>query len=132
MSQSQDKRLLSDESEEILQSSSDNDPRIVKVKAFLHREYTKTISLQEIADVAGMNESAFCRYFLRKTSKTCIQYINELRVSYACKLLLERRLTITQICYESGYNNISNFNKQFKKVTGYTPTDYIFQFNKSV
>lgn len=132
MSQSQEKRLLRDESEDTLINIHDKDPRIIKVKAFLHREYTKAITLQEIADIAGMNVSAFCRYFLEKTSKTCFQYINELRISYACKLLLERRLTITQICYETGYNNISNFNRQFKKVMGYTPTEYILEFNKAV
>ena len=103
----------------------------MKVKAFLHREYTRNISLKEVADIAGMNQSAFCRYFLEKTSKTCFQYINELRITYACKLLLERKLTISQICHEVGYNNISNFNRQFKKVTGYTPTEYRFEFYKS-
>jgi AraC-like DNA-binding protein len=131
MSQSREKRLLRDESEETLAIINDRDPRIIKVKAFLHREYTKTISLQNIADIAGMNISAFCRYFQEKTSKTCFQYINELRITYACKLLLERSLTVTQICYEAGYNNISNFNRQFKKITGYTPTEYMLEFNKS-
>ena len=131
MSQSPEKRLLRDESEETLTIVNDKDPRIIKVKAYLHREYTKQISLENIADVAGMNVSAFCRYFLEKTNKTCFQYINELRITYACKLLLERRLTITQICYEAGDNNISNFNRQFKKITGYTPTEYILEFNKS-
>lgn len=131
MSKSKDKRLLSDESEKNLDSFRDNDPREVKVKAFLHREYTRDISLQEVADIAGMNQSAFCRYFLEKTSKTCFQYINELRITYACKLLLEKKLTITQICYEVGYNNISNFNRQFKRVTGYTPTEYRLEFYKT-
>ena len=131
MSKSKDKRLLSDESEENMNTSRDDDPRVVKVKAFLHREYTRDISLKEVANIAGMNESAFCRYFLEKTSKTCFQYINELRITYACKLLLERKLTITQICYEVGYNNISNFNCQFKRITGYTPTKYRIEFYKT-
>src|SRR5690554_6482443 len=131
MSKSKEKRLLSDESEEHMADTGTSDPRIVKVKAFLHREYMRDITLKAVADIAGMNESAFCRYFLEKTSKTCFQYINELRVTYACKLLLERRLTVTQICYEVGYNNISNFNRQFKKITGYTPTEYTLEFNKT-
>lgn len=131
MSKSKDKRLLSDESEENITSPGDNDPRIIKVKAFLHREYMRHITLKEVANIAGMNVSAFCRYFLEKTSKTCMQYINELRITYACKLLLERSLTITQICYEVGYNNISNFNRQFKKITGHTPTEYMLEFHKT-
>ncbi len=131
MSQSKEKRLLSDENENNLTDTGISDPRIIKVKAYLHREYTNNITLKKIADIAGMNESAFCRYFLEKTSKTCFQYINELRVTYACKLLLEKRLTITQICYEAGYNNISNFNRQFKKITGYTPTEYTLKFYKT-
>lgn len=131
MSQSKEKRLLSDENENNLTDTGISDPRIIKVKAYLHREYTNNITLKKIADIAGMNESAFCRYFLEKTSKTCFQYINELRVTYACKLLLEKRLTITQICYEAGYNNISNFNRQFKKITGYTPTEYTLEFYKT-
>ncbi len=131
MSKSRDKRFLSDESEENMKDFRDDDPRVVKVKAFLHREYTRDISLKEVADIAGMSESAFCRYFLEKTSKTCFQYINELRITYACKLLLERKLTISQVCYEVGYNNISNFNRQFKKITGYTPTEYRLEFYKT-
>lgn len=130
MSHSREKRLLSDEMEEHMTDTDINDSRIIKVKAYLHREYTRDIALKTVADIAGMNISAFCRYFLEKTSKTCFQYINELRVTYACKLLLEKRLTITQICYEAGYNNISNFNRQFKKITGFTPTEYMLEFNK--
>jgi len=72
-----------------------------------------------------MNPSAFSRYFKRVNRKTLSKYINEIRIGYACKKLKEGDLTITQICYESGYNSLSNFNKQFKNITGKTPSEYI-------
>lgn len=130
MSSSKNKRLLNEKSSESNLAVQYDDPRLVKVLSFLHREYTQSLSLNDIASLAGMNKTAFCRFFKSKTSKSCAQYINELRTNYACKLLLEGKLTISQVCYETGFNNISNFNRQFKKITRYTPSDYIEEFKR--
>ncbi|HMH32420.1 MAG TPA: AraC family transcriptional regulator, partial [Puia sp.] len=69
---------------------------------------------------------AFCKYFKMRTKKTFSFFLNEVKVSYACRLLAEGNLNVLQICYESGYNNLSNFNRQFKRITKMTPTAYIF------
>ena len=106
------------------------DLRLSKVLGQLNRDYDKPIRLEEIARTSGMSPSAFCRYFREKSGKTMIAYVNELRIGYACKLLLAGEMTISQICYECGYNNISNFNRQFKKITRFIPTEYIKVFRE--
>ncbi|MDD2251205.1 MAG: AraC family transcriptional regulator [Candidatus Cloacimonetes bacterium] len=124
------KRLLNDESADNSFDKQYDDPRLIRILSFLHLKYTQPLSLSEIASVAGMNNTAFCRFFRSKTSKSCLQYINELRVNYACGLLLEGKLTMAQICFETGFNNISNFNRQFKKITKYTPSKYLEEFKR--
>lgn len=122
--------LLNREDSESTSEFIEADARLVKVLSFIKREYNRQLTLKEIAGVAGMNQSAFCRFFLTKTGKTCTEYIHSLRINYACKLLLEGKWTITEICYECGFNNISNFNRQFKRTTKHSPTDYLREFNK--
>lgn len=133
MSRTTHKRRLNDDSvEQHLPPAAEaricGDSRIYKVLGKLNREYVREINLEEIAQAAGMNSSAFCRYFKEKTGKSTLQYINELRIGYACKLLLTGELSVTQICYECGYNNISNFNRHFKRITRHTPSEYIEEF----
>lgn len=129
MSKSKYKRCLSKEhlgSQYLI----DADKRLVKVLGKLHQNYTEDIKLDEIADISGMNASAFCRYFKNKTGKSMVQYINELRIEFACKLLLEGKMTVAEICYECGFNSLSNFNKHFKTITNYTPSTYLLEFKK--
>ena len=98
--------------------------RMVKVYEFSTLSYNRKISLNEVAAVAGMNATAFCRYFRKKAGKTFAEFINELRISYACKLLRHGNQTIEFVCFETGFNNISNFNRQFKAKIGKTPSLY--------
>lgn len=122
--------LLNQEDAESTSEFIEADTRLIKVLSLIKQEYNRQLTLKEIAGVAGMNQSAFCRFFHEKTGKTFIHYINSLRISYACKLLQEKRLSITDICYECGFNNISNFNRQFKEITKHSPTEYINEFNR--
>ncbi|MDD3787119.1 MAG: AraC family transcriptional regulator [Petrimonas sp.] len=131
MSNTEDKELLNEDYFENSFDTQLDDPRIIKILTYINKNYLEPINLKDIADKAGMNKSAFCRFFKEKTSKSCIEYINELKVSYACKLLREGRLSISQICYEVGFNNISNFNRQFKKITRYTPSDYLLEYKNA-
>ncbi|MBJ6366918.1 AraC family transcriptional regulator [Snuella sedimenti] len=96
-----------------------------KVYEFIIKNFREQISLADVADIACMNPSAFSRFFKRVNRKTFSEYLNEVRVGYACKLLIEEKYNISEICFESGFNNISNFNRQFKKTMKYAPTDYI-------
>jgi AraC-like DNA-binding protein len=98
--------------------------RMVKVYEFSTLSYNRKISLIEVASVAGMNTTAFCRYFRKKAGKTFAEFINELRISYACKLLRHGNQTISFVCCEAGFNNISNFNRQFKSKIGKSPSEY--------
>lgn len=100
------------------------DDRITKVHTYIMKNFGRDISLADVAEVANMSIPAFCRFFKACTRKAFSVYLNETRVGYACKLLLEEKFSISQICYVSGFNNMSNFYRQFKKVTGKSPLQY--------
>lgn len=99
--------------------------RLNKIYEFVYNGFKENINSRDVADYIGMNPSAFSRYFKSKHRKTFTTYLNEIRVGYACKLLLERDINITTIGYECGFNNLSNFNRQFKAITTLSPSKYI-------
>jgi len=105
--------------------------RINKVMNFLMDNYTRDINTDEIAKLVNMNKSSFCRYFKARTHKTCSHFLNEIRIAHACKLLVNTNMSATQVCYETGYNNISHFNRQFKLITGSTAKTYAKQYLKN-
>lgn len=98
--------------------------RMNKVYQFIMDNYAENPSLGEISKIANMSPTAFCRYFKVHTNKTYTQFLNEVKVGNACKLLLDNELSISQICFEIGFNNFPHFNTQFKKFTGLTPKQY--------
>lgn len=100
------------------------DSRIDKITSYVNSNYNKKIKLSEVASLAAMNTSAFCRFFKEKTSRSFIQYVQELRIGYACKLLLTDELTISRISSECGFETTTHFNRTFKRVTGLNPTSY--------
>lgn len=97
---------------------------IAKAHAYIVTNFRQDISLADVAGVANLSIPSFCRSFKACTRKSFSHFLNEVRVGYACKLLLEDQYNITRICYESGFNNMSNFNRQFKKITGIPPLQY--------
>jgi len=102
--------------------------RLDKIMHFINTNYQRKITQEEIASKIGMSTPAFCRYFKDKTGKGFIFFVNEMRIGYACKLLIENHLSISQICFECGFNNLSNFNRMFKRQTDFTPGEYQRQF----
>lgn len=110
----------------ILDPSSEK--RIDKVWRFISENYTRPISLPEAAATANLSVSAFCDFFKRTAGKTFVSYVNELRVGLACKLLVETDRSVSAIAYESGFNNISNFNRRFLEVKKVSPKRYRQQF----
>lgn len=104
--------------------------KINAIFMYIQQNFKDQITMESVAEFAHMNPSAFSRYFKRRTFKTFKEFLNEIRVSHACKLLMEEQFNITQVCYESGFNNISNFNRQFKKIKGLTPVEYQKHFKK--
>lgn len=102
--------------------------RLNKLLSHLNRSYNQKQSLNDTAQWFGMNATAFARYFKRHTGKTFVDYVNDLRIAYACKLLQNGHLNVTQTCFECGFNNVSNFNRQFKKLMKQTPGEYVASF----
>lgn len=100
------------------------DKRIDKIISFINSNYTRKIRLDEIAEKANMNPTAFCRYFKENTGKTLLQYVMDMRVGYACKLLAVGNMDISQIALECGFDSITHFNRTFKQWTQLTPTQY--------
>ena len=98
--------------------------RMNRVYKFLLENFQEEIPLSRIAGVAGMNEHAFCRFFKSHTQKSFTQFVNEIRIGHACKLLTNKNESIAQIAYECGYNNLSNFNRFFKIVKKISPRQY--------
>ena len=99
--------------------------RMDKIYAYVFENFNEAISASDVAKVAGMNKSAFSRFFKKTHRKPFTRYFNEIRLGYACKLLLENMDSITAIGYMSGFNNISNFNRQFKLIYGMSPSSYL-------
>jgi AraC-like DNA-binding protein len=98
--------------------------RLCNVFEWITTNFEKEIRLSEAAQIAGMNENAFSRFFSQRTRKTFSEFIQELRLQKAAKLLVENDMTITQVCYECGYNNVSNFNRQFLNHYQMNPMSY--------
>lgn len=98
--------------------------RLNVIYNFTLKNFMKKIELKEVASITGLTPNSFCRYFKTRTGKTYNQFLLEIRIGYACKLLLDNNQSIKQVCFESGFNNFSCFHKNFKTITGYTPQGY--------
>lgn len=121
--QATDSRFLS--SPDYVNSYSENDQqRMERLFQFIFANFRRDIPLDEIASLANMNEFSFCRYFKSRTQKPFTQFVNELRIGHACKLMQERYNPIESVAYESGFNNITHFNRLFKRIKGITPREY--------
>ena len=101
----------------------DND-RINTIFDYVKENFQQTISLSEVAELASMTEPSFCRYFKKVTGKTFTNFVNEYRLVHASKLLHESNLNITEVSFESGFNNFSHVTKRFKSFTGKTPKEF--------
>jgi AraC-like DNA-binding protein len=98
--------------------------RIAKLMHYIHQNFKGEISLAEAAAVSGLQIHAFCRYFKSLTNRTFSEFLNDVRIGYACELLHQSEFSITQIALECGYNNISYFNRCFKKANKVSPKDF--------
>jgi AraC-like DNA-binding protein len=101
------------------------DDKIFRVYEYIRNNFTDHISLDKAAELANMESSSFSRYFKRVHKKTLTRYVNEIRIGYACKLLIQQKYNISEVCYKSGYNNVTHFNRKFKSFKGVTPSEYI-------
>lgn len=97
--------------------------RLNKILEFTFREFQRTINLSEVAALANLTPEAFCKYFKTRTRKTYVSFLNEIRVNHACRLLTEER-SISDICYDSGFTNLSNFNRIFRRIKKLSPGEW--------
>lgn len=109
--------------------ANDEKERMGRVIKFLTENFDRKISLNDVAEVAHMTPNSFCRYFKKRTQKSFLQYLHEIRIRHACQLLIEGERQISEICYDSGFNTFTNFNRQFKSLMGVTPSDYMARYH---
>lgn len=122
LSESNDFDLITNSELSARQTS--HDQRINMIYDYVMKNFMSEIKLSDAAEIACMNVNAFCRYFRKRTNLTFIGFLNEVRISNACKLLAETKMPVNQICYESGYNSFSAFLNMFKKRIELTPLQY--------
>jgi AraC-like DNA-binding protein len=124
MSKTEEKQLLASAGYSKIRKSADFN-RFDKAHRFMIDHFQKNINLETVSSLIGMTPTSFCRYFKKHTSKSFHTVLNEIRIGHACKLLIENKMNISGVCYESGFSNISNFNEQFKKIKGIPPSQYL-------
>ena len=105
--------------------------RVTKVKQYINDHYAEDLRLDNMAALVGMSPSAFSRFFKMRTGKSLSDYILDIRLGYAARMLVDSTKNISEICYESGFNNLSNFNRIFKAKRGSTPRDFRALYKKN-
>jgi AraC-like DNA-binding protein len=98
--------------------------RLNTIYQYILNNFSRQLTLEQIAKVAHLTPNGFCRYFKSRIKKTFSKFLLEVRIGHACKLLAESEKTVADICYESGFNNFSNFNRHFKIIAGRTPLNH--------
>jgi len=104
--------------------------RFNKIHEHIILNFNKPIKLEDVAGTVNISPTAFCRYFKKHTGKTFLSFLNEMRIGQACKLMVDGKMPVSMASLESGFNNLSHFNDQFKRVMKLTPTEYISAFKK--
>jgi AraC-like DNA-binding protein len=105
--------------------------RVDRVFRFLLENFRDRIRLSDVARLVHLSPAAFCRHFRRATGKSLIQTVNDIRIGHACTLLVEHDHNASQACFDSGFNNLSHYNRQFLRVTGLTPTEFKAKFSQA-
>jgi AraC-like DNA-binding protein len=98
--------------------------RINHVLSYIGKNLANELRESDLAQLAGQSVSAFSRYFRRHTGLPFVQYVNRMRINLACQLLTDGELSVTDICFKAGFNNLSNFNRQFLAVKGMAPSKF--------
>lgn len=109
-----------------------DEARLTKIFLLTMQDFNKRIKLKTVAEAIYMAPNAFCNYFKQKTGKTYFEFLLEVRVNHACKRLRETDFPVVMICYDAGFTNLSNFNRQFKEITGKTPLAYRREYRREV
>lgn len=125
----EDARVLSTTSFAKIESVSDS-RRVQKVQAYINEHFRKEIRLVTLAEMVGMTPVSFSRFFRLRTGKTLSEYIIDIRLGAASRLLVDSTRTVAEICYDCGFNNLSNFNRMFKRKKGCAPKEFRENYHK--
>ncbi|TYA92139.1 AraC family transcriptional regulator [Seonamhaeicola marinus] len=125
LSHVEEKQALS--STDMRQFSTENPDRLDTVIKYISDNYMNSISLGDIANIACMTTNSFCRFFKKMTNKSFTEFLNEIRIRNAARMLVQENYPISEICFLVGYKSIPNFNKQFKQIMGETPKSYRYK-----
>lgn len=128
LSQTQDYKILN-ASKYYLQTQKEDNDRISVIFNYVKDHFKEQITLETVAELSNMTVPSFCRYFKKITNKTFTQFVNEYRITHSLKLLAEQPMSITEVCFDSGFNNFSYFNKTFKEHTQKSPSQYRKEFS---
>lgn len=131
LSTSRGMRTLSDSSFSNAESLSYNSRRVQSIMAYLNKNFDKNITLSEAAKIAAMSEVAFSRFFKLRTGKTFVDTLNEIRLGHASRMLIDTTHSVTEVAYKCGFNNMSNFNRIFKKKKDCTPKEFRQAYNST-
>ncbi len=129
MAASSECRPIANHGYDVLDTKPESD-RMNKVYEYVMKNFRQRISLKEVAGIINMTPTSFCRFFKARVNKSFSDFVKEIRIEYSCKMLNEEKITINQISYECGFPTLSNFNKQFKMITGDTPLNYRKRYRK--
>jgi AraC-like DNA-binding protein len=129
LSTSRNMRILSDASFNVADKYTYSSRRIEKTFEYINQNFDKSITLTEVAKLASMSEVSFSRFFKQRTGNTFIDSLNEVRLGHATRILIETTQNISEVAYDCGFNNISNFNRIFKKKKGCTPKEFRESFS---
>lgn len=130
LSKCQDARTLASSSYAKVEAVSDS-RRVLKVKNYIHKNYMEEMRLSTLSDIAGMSPSAFSRFFKLHTGRNLSEYIIDMRLGYASRMLVDTSKSIAEICYSCGFNNLSNFNRIFKKRKNCSPSQFRETYHKT-
>ncbi|GGB76423.1 AraC family transcriptional regulator [Flavobacterium suaedae] len=126
MANSRNQRLLSTYTVDL--DTFEDDDKMKLVYEFIQKNFSEKITLDEVSQVASMSPVSFNRFIKKRTGKTFVNYLNDIRVGYAARWLIEKDLSISEIAFKSGFNNIANFNRIFKSIKNTTPSQYREEF----
>lgn len=126
LAETQDKKSISNQP--VKGENDKESERLSKVFEYVMNNFLSEISITEVADLVHMAENSFSRYFSQRTRRTFSAFVNEVRLSHASRLLIESNKSVSEICFASGFNNLSNFNRQFKSLHGFGPLAYKNQY----
>lgn len=127
LSNSRNQRLLSTYT--VDRESFENSDKIKKVYEYVQENFDKKVTLSEVAELVNMSQGSFNRFMKKRTGKTFVDYVNDVRIGYAAMRLIEKDVNISEIAFSCGFNNIANFNRVFRKLKKCTPSQYKNEFS---